>query len=239
MIKVGCCGFPRAFDLYVRTFRLVEIQQTFYRLPRVSTVRRWRERAPEGFEFTMKAWQLITHPPTSPTYRRLGRAIPPRAAGRYGGFRPSREVLEAWEATREVARALGATVVVFQCPASFAPTPENTSRLRAFFTTIDRGGLRLGWEPRGAWDPAVVARLCAELDLIHCTDPFTLPPAPGPIRYFRLHGRTGYRYRYTDEDLEQLRRWCGARRVTFYVLFNNVAMWEDARRFASLVGRPS
>ncbi|MHC1610664.1 MAG: DUF72 domain-containing protein [Candidatus Methanospirareceae archaeon] len=38
---------------------------------------RWRLRAPKEFEFTVKAWQLITHEPTSPTYRkaRLGSSL--------------------------------------------------------------------------------------------------------------------------------------------------------------------
>ncbi|HIC91498.1 MAG TPA: DUF72 domain-containing protein, partial [Syntrophaceae bacterium] len=71
MIKVGCCGFPKAKGIYYQQFKVVEIQQTFYQIPRVSTVQKWREEAPPDFEFTLKAWQLITHPSQSPTYRRL------------------------------------------------------------------------------------------------------------------------------------------------------------------------
>jgi uncharacterized protein YecE (DUF72 family) len=52
--------------------------------------------------------------------------------------------------------------------------------------------------------------------------------------YWRLHGRTGYRYRYTDADLAELRvklraqGGCGAR----YILFNNIYSKEDALRFS-------
>ncbi|NIN51751.1 MAG: DUF72 domain-containing protein, partial [Nitrososphaeria archaeon] len=71
-VKVGCCGFPGSRKGYFNDFNLVEIQQTFYKMPRLETAQRWRQEAPNEFEFTLKAWQLITHPPTSPTYRKAG-----------------------------------------------------------------------------------------------------------------------------------------------------------------------
>lgn len=227
-VKVGCCGFPRRLAEYVRVFPVVEVQRTFYRLPRRATVERWREAAPPGFEFTMKAWQLITHPPASPTYRRLGRELPEAARSRYGSFAPTDEVAEAWQQTRAIALGLRAAVVVFQCPASFTPTAEHVRNLRRFFRSVERGGLRAAWEPRGDWPAGLVERLCRELDLIHCVDPFAAESVYGAPRYYRLHGRTGYRYRYTGEDLRTLRGWC---RGPTYVLFNNATMWDDARRF--------
>jgi uncharacterized protein YecE (DUF72 family) len=51
-------------------------------------------------------------------------------------------------------------------------------------------------------------------------------------QYFRLHGITGYRYRYTDGDLEQLRR--SVERRPSYVLFNNDGMKQDALRFLEM-----
>ncbi|MDR7414623.1 MAG: DUF72 domain-containing protein, partial [Armatimonadota bacterium] len=83
-IWVGCCGFARKLEEYARHLPVVEVQQTFYRLPQMRTAQGWRRRVPEGFVFTLKAWQLITHPPTSPTYRRLGRPVPASQADRYG-----------------------------------------------------------------------------------------------------------------------------------------------------------
>ena len=50
-----------AFEDDVREYRLVEVQQTFYEPPRDGTMRRWRALAPVDFEFTIKAWQLVTH----------------------------------------------------------------------------------------------------------------------------------------------------------------------------------
>lgn len=233
-IRVGCCGFPKAKAEYYQHFDLVEVQQTFYKPPRLETVKRWREEAPADFEFTLKAWQLITHEPTSPTYRRLRMGIPEEDKDKYGSFRPTDEVFRAWEETRQRAQALRAKVVVFQCPVSFTPTDEHISNLRAFFTAIDRGGLAFAWEPRGEWADGEIEALCGELNLIHCVDPFKRPPVYGDFAYFRLHGITGYRYRYTEEDLEQLWEWC-CRHEEAYCMFNNVSMWEAASKFRRLV----
>jgi len=34
-VKVGCCGFPRGMKRYFSQFRLVEVQQTFYKPPKI------------------------------------------------------------------------------------------------------------------------------------------------------------------------------------------------------------
>lgn len=220
---------------YYTTFPIVEIQQTFYKLPRVSTGLRWRAGAPAGFEFTMKAWQLITHEPSSPTYRRLTKPIPHECKDHYGAFRPTEEVVAAWTQTQAFAAALGASIIVFQCPPSFTPTPEHIANLRRFFTTIDRTGWQAAWEPRGDWTADVVQDLCRELDLVHVVDPLKEPARYGAIRYYRLHGLTGYRYVHTDGDLERLKAACGGDLPT-YCLFNNLFMAEDAVRFQALLG---
>lgn len=236
IVKVGCCGFPKARKQYFETMELVEVQKTFYKPPRLETAIRWRSEAPPDFEFTLKAWQLITHHATSPTYRKAKIQIPPEEHERYGFFRPTEEVLQAWEATRQVAQALQAKVVVFQCPARFTPTQEHIANMRTFFSRIERGGLTLAWEPRGPWDDELIAALCEELDLIHCVDPFQRLPVTQGTAYLRLHGKTGYYYRYTCEDLAWLAEIC-ARYEKVYVLFNNVSMWESALEFKKLLQR--
>jgi uncharacterized protein YecE (DUF72 family) len=232
-IRVGCCGFIVSQKEYFELFNLVEIQQTFYQLPRIQTAEKWGREAPEGFEFTLKAWQLITHEAASPTYRRLGRRIPAGALDRYGCFRLTPEVEQAWEQTSAFAQILGAAAVVFQCPASFRPTEQNVSNMREFFTKMERGDFRFAWEPRGSWPDDLVHRLCSELELIHCVDPFKKKPQYGDLQYFRLHGITGYAYHYSDSDLNELKRW--VEKGSSYVLFNNNWMKEDALRFSRMI----
>ncbi len=46
---------------YARTFNSVEIDATFYAVPRRSTIEGWRDRTPPDFVFAAKAPQRITH----------------------------------------------------------------------------------------------------------------------------------------------------------------------------------
>ncbi|MBI4573414.1 MAG: DUF72 domain-containing protein [candidate division NC10 bacterium] len=240
-VKVGCCGFPIAKAEYYRRFAVVEIQQTFYNLPRVQTAERWRQEAlarrsrngRADFEFTMKAWQLITHERSSPTYRRLRKAIPEAERDLYGSFRPTEPVLKAWTDTAAVARALGASVIVFQCPPRFTPTEEHVENLRGFFRSVEHTGFVTAWEPRGDWPPDLVRRLCEELHLVHVVDPLKQLPQSEGLRYFRLHGVTGYRYLHTDQNLRTVAEQCATDNPT-YALFNNLFMGEDALRLQAL-----
>jgi uncharacterized protein YecE (DUF72 family) len=231
--RVGTCGFCLRQQEYYRTFEVVELQQTFYQPPRLATAQKWRAEAPEGFEFTLKAFQAITHPPGSPTYRRS--RLNDAERSRCGGFQDTPVVRKAWKATLELARALDAKLVVFQCPASFRPTDENVANLIRFFQWAHRDRLRLGWEPRGeAWTDDLLRELCRELSLTHVVDPFQracLRPRPP---YFRLHGIGGYRHRYSGEELGRLRQECTA--PLTYCMFNNASMGDDAGRYARMLG---
>jgi len=232
-VKVGCCGFPGGMKDYFRQFKLVEVQQTFYKMPRLETALKWRSAAPSDFEFTLKAWQLITHPSASPTYRKAGIKIPPGAEERYGFFQPSDEVHEAWEETKRFAQALEAKVIVFQCPPKFKETPQNIANMKRFFPSVKSSGFLFAWEPRGEWSEVTVATLCAELGLIHCVDPMERKSLYGEPQYFRLHGGPGYRHQYSEEELRSLKDKVLDRES--YVLFNNLNMYHDALAFDRLM----
>ena len=60
-LQIGTCGFRSTKEEYAETLACVEVQHTFYQPPMVKTLERWRATMPEQFEFTLKAWQLITH----------------------------------------------------------------------------------------------------------------------------------------------------------------------------------
>ncbi|MBC7327342.1 DUF72 domain-containing protein [bacterium] len=235
MIKVGCCGWAKSQKEYFQHFSIIELQQTFYKLPELKTAKNWREKAPLEFEFTLKASQLITHPPTSPTYKKGGIVIPKDKMDRYGFFRPTEEVFQAFEQTAEIAKVLSSKIIVFQCPASFKPTEENKENLRIFFKTIRRNDFIMVWEPRGDWNEGEIKNLCQELNLSHCVDPFKNKSVYGEILYLRLHGIGGYSYKYTDEQLLTLARLVASERKPVYVMFNNTNMFEDALRFKLLL----
>jgi len=220
MIKTGCCGYPVGRRKYQETFRLVEINRTFYKIPKISTVVKWRKEAPAEFEFTVKAHQDISH-----KYKLK-----------------VEDALKAFEAMKPICRNLAAKIILIQTPASFKP--DRLRDAEDFFKNIQREELIVVWETRGpSWeDEETRERLrCVleSLDVPHVTDPFkSLPVYSGSVAYLRLHGSGSrmYYYQYSNEELLQLHRIVkslesGGREV--YVLFNNLAMFEDASRFLS------
>jgi uncharacterized protein YecE (DUF72 family) len=204
---------------YFENFGLVELNSTFYGYPRLETVSGWRERAPENFEFTVKAHQDISHK---------------------AKMRLDEMSREAFEAMKRICKTLGASILLIQTPGSFRP--ERLGEAEKFFRAVDRGGLTIVWETRGpGWEkPEVYERLgqvLGSLDVVHVTDPFRVLPAyTSHVAYFRLHGlgEELYYYQYTDEELRRLGEIAGrfeADCKIVYVLFNNLSMFEDGLRF--------
>ena len=236
--RVGLCGFSVAMRTYGQRFPVVEVQSTFYDPPADAVLQRWRAATPATLEYTMKVWQLVTHPAGSPTYRRMRRPL--ETADVPGFFRASDAVDRGWRHSLHCAEVLGATALLFQCPASFVPTPDNVANLRSFFSRIERPAARLLWEPRGgAWvaQRALAHALCDELGLVHVVDPFVTPPRAGAPIYWRLHGVGGARHSYTDDELRTLQRMLGDTRTDApaYVMFNNLPRVGDATRFMAML----
>jgi uncharacterized protein YecE (DUF72 family) len=231
-VRVGLCGWTISMTRYVQHFPLVEVQHTFYEPPADAVLARWRTEVPGEFEFTMKAWQLVTHESGSPTYRRM-KTPPPR--GEVGAFRTTAPVLAGWARTLECARVLRATAVLLQCPKSFRPTAVNVERMRHFLLTVERPEARLLWEPRGDWPVPLLTELCRDLDLVHVVDPMQTETVTPEQTYYRLHGTTGMRHVHTDAELAELRDRVMDRPAP-YVLFNNLPRVGDAERFLALLG---
>lgn len=232
-IRVGCSGFAGSMKSYPELFDIVEVQHTFYQPPQLKTLERWRADVDRSFEFDIKAWQLITHTSKSPTYRRLTRKLSQDELKQTGSFSNTPIVHEAWKATLECAEKLAARRILFQCPASFRPTEANLDNMRNFFNDIERNEALLFFEPRGAaWTPPLVKQLCAELDIFHAVDPFVSETQTPNETYFRLHGKTGWRYVYSGEDLSELLSKIPTD-GTARVFFNNISMRDDALLFIS------
>ena len=235
--KLGMCGFTIGASAYFKQVPVVEVQQTFYDPPPLATIEKWRAQAPTDFEFTMKAWQVITHLGTSRTYRRLRRPFTDRERAEAGAFRLNATTRAAWATTLEACRALRATAILFQCPASFRATDENVAAMRRFLISIERpSGVRLLWEPRGPWPDELVLSLCRDLGLVHAVDPFIRPSLTPELLYWRLHGNKSHYANYTDDELRQIIAWLPDDSDTdAYVMFNNIPRVKDVKRFRELL----
>lgn len=233
MIRVGTCDFCEGHAKYYRDFDAIEIQQTFYRVLQEKTLERWKRGAPEGFTFSIKAFQGVTHPPNSPTWRRSN-VKPGREAGL---LRPNSEVLHFWRLTLREAEILGARFILIQLPRSFKESEESFANAERFFETAEKKDFEIAVELRG-WSEEGIKRFVREFDVIDVTDPLVrLPLHNGDVNYYRLHGRYEngriiYRHSYSEEELENVKeRVLGWNRSESFVFFNNSNMCADAKMF--------
>lgn len=174
---------------YAERFATVEINNSFYRLPSETSVERWRELAPPGFTYAVKATRFITH------YRRLV-----EAEGSLSQF------LERMSGLGE---ALGP--LLFQLPPTL---PLRLERLEAFLALLP-SGVAAAFEFREAtwFDPAVYGAL-ERHGASFCISDLHGKPTPevvtAPLVYVRLHGPGRYSGSYDDASLAVWAEKCAA-----------------------------
>ncbi len=240
-IKIGCCGFCMSMDKYFRTFNVVEIQRTFYELIKEDTVKKWRKKAPEQFEFTIKVFQGITHDVSSPTWRRSNIKNYKELKGKVGFLRLTEHVYEYWKKMLIYAKILKSKILVIQLPNSFKDTENNVKNAEDFFSNIDRDGMFIAIELRG-WNKNNIKKLCEKYDLVDITDPLVREPTYyNEIAYFRLHGKhienkIIYKYKYTKNELQKIKYYIKDMKdvKSVYVMFNNSYMCENAIEFKNI-----
>ncbi|TBR25311.1 DUF72 domain-containing protein [bacterium] len=223
-VRIGCRGFPVGRERYFRELTAVEVSDTRKRLPKLETARRWREEAPEGFQFSLVVPSAITHPPEGS----------PRAAEACGHFRDAPLVRRAWEAFEAVAEAVKPRWVVFETPASFYPHARMLQDMYAFFRSVRRGGATFVWASHGGpWEPKFQAKVAADLKLVLATDPLNGAQPAGAQRYLRVAGRVAEKrlnrgVSFTDDELKALLY--AAQGGTSAVFLGNTDCWKDAKR---------
>lgn len=102
-------------EQYAERLPAVEIDSTFYGVPRATTVQKWRERTPPGFRFAAKFPKLITHE------KKLDRALGDA---------------EAFIGTMQV---LGNKLAVLILQFAYDFTPDLRDRLDSFLAALPEG----------------------------------------------------------------------------------------------------
>ncbi|MFP5222706.1 MAG: DUF72 domain-containing protein [Acidobacteriota bacterium] len=209
------------FGFYARRFDAVELNATFYRLPSENAVARWRETAPPGFLYAVKASRFITH------YRRLKN--------------PEAGLKVFFDRIKDLGDTLGP--VLFQLPPRFA---RNTELLGEFLQALPTG-VRHAFEFRDPdWFHEDVYRLLARHGAAFCVYEYGTTRSPAPVTadfaYVRLHG-PGRRYagNYRPDELADwagsMQAWAGQGLDAFCFFDNDEAGYaaRNALELASLL----
>jgi uncharacterized protein YecE (DUF72 family) len=194
----------KMFSWYRREFDTVEVNNSFYRLPEQKTFRSWKDLAPPGFCFAVKASRFITH------VKRLKDAA---------------DSIDLFLARAEpLAESLGP--ILFQLPPRWK---VNLDRLAGFLSILPTGH-RYSIEFRDeSWCVPQVYDLLHRFNVAFCIHDWREMPWPKPLTadftYIRFHG-SGTRYGgdYPQNQLQEwadrLREW-GSKLSAAYVYFNN------------------
>ncbi len=229
---IGCCDIGPSPATYFKRLSALEYQQTFFSPPKNATLVKLRKRAPADFSFFVRAWQLITHDPSSAGYRRLAKPLT-APKNQYGRFQLTESVLEAWQRTLACAESLDARGVLFETPTSFSPSGNNRLQLTRFFEQIERKHFLMVWQPSGLWAEPEVMALCKDLDLTLALDPLSTDELPEAKQiYFKLDG-FGQTQAYSDTALLKLIERARSFDQT-YCLFNSLNMFRDATHTIAL-----
>jgi uncharacterized protein YecE (DUF72 family) len=211
------------FAHYTSVFGAVELNSTFYHLPRPELFRAWAERAPAGFRYAVKAPRDLTH----------GTDADPQA------------LLQGLAAG---ARVLGEHLgpILYQLPPSFH---RDLDGLRSLLGQLPPELDHVIEFRHASWYTDDVRALLTEKGVGFCIQDMHGSASPwwvtGPTAYVRLHGpgRPKYAGHYGSRHLRQL-----ARALTnlepsacaVYVFFNNTiegAGAEDARALQEMLAR--
>jgi len=193
------------FAHYASQFDTVELNNTFYRLPDAHTFEAWRENAPTGFLYALKASRFLTH------------------------MKKLKEPVEPLHRFFDRAGSLGSTLgpVLYQLPTGWS---VDSQRLTVFLRALPKGPRHAiefrdrSWYRRDIF--ALLERHRVALCLHDMSGSATGRLEVGPFIYVRFHGPQRYSGRYDDRTLNGWADWINLRLSEgrpVFAYFNNDA----------------
>jgi uncharacterized protein YecE (DUF72 family) len=231
-VRVGCSGWnyahwrngvfypPRCaprnwLRYYARFFDTVEINMTFYRLPKTAIVQRWVEESPDGFTFAVKVSRYVTH------VKRL-LDVPQHLPLLYERIEP-------------LLRSPKLGPLLWQLPPTFQADHDRLARALEHLHSIPNGsGRRHAFEFRHpSWFTEQTYTLLREHNVALVigdrpqVNDFQTHELTADFTFVRFHGGTrgrngNYSHGELDEWAERLERW--STEVDVFAYFNND--WE-------------
>jgi uncharacterized protein YecE (DUF72 family) len=225
-IRIGTSGFhynhwrgrfypeklpaDQMFKFYLHYFDTVELNNSFYRLPPVGALQRWRDAAPPNFVFSVKASRFITHSKKLKDPENALENLLPRLA--------------------HLGPKLGP--VLFQLPPKWQ---VNVARLQAFLSALP-AQTRYAFEFRElSWMKPDVIEVLKRFNAAFCI--YELAGYHSPLNltadfaYVRLHGPETNKYQgsYEDDRLRrwaaQIESWAGTQKAIFVYFDNDQAAY--------------
>jgi len=200
---IGCSGFSyddwkgefypedvpkkKWLEYYAKKFNSVEINSSFYHLPKEKTLKDWHERVPGNFRFTLKGSRFVTH------MKKLNQT--------------GEAVKNFYERAAFLKGKLGC--ILWQLPGN---QHKDTEKLKKFCKVLSSDFRNVIEFRHNSWYDPEVYDVMRQKGVIFCviSAPVGLSEeamkTAGPV-YMRFHGRGDwYRHLYTQEELKHWAR---------------------------------
>ncbi len=219
-VFIGAGGwgyFSGGLPTYARAFRFVEVNSTFYRLPRMSDVARWRRTVPPSFTFSVKAPRQITH---------------------NGGRIDKSESRENLARTAAICTRLKAPWLVLEFPAWREFDDSSCKELTDLLSSVETNAT-FCIEARVYREAELLPKLNStlrDLGAVDVVDPLIQEPrVPSDKAYLRVFGKGDHNvYQPTDEELDDVdERLTRGEFKSMIFTFHGVRMYKDAARFSA------
>ena len=205
----------RPLVAYSRLFDFVEVNSTFYQIPRLRTVESWRRQVPQNFEFSVRCNSIVTHKHQ---------------------FEPNEETYVAFDKMITICKTLRADILHMQTPPFFEPTKENANLIHSFMSSIDLKGVRIALEIRGANQAlsSDFVNMMKDHNMVHSVDlsKNEEPAYQSDTMYSRLFGKGWHNiYQPTDQELKRIDERASSKdHKKAIVSFHFIRMYKDAAR---------
>ncbi len=210
----------KLYSVYAREFDTVEINNSFYRLPSIEMFDSWREQAPTGFLYSVKASRYLTH------MKKLKD--------------PEEPLMRFIERANHLGKTLGP--VLYQLPPRWR---INLPRFEHFLSVLPKGYNHVVEFRDSSWLVEDVFRLMEQHQVSHCIhdmQPLTIPlRVTAPPVYVRFHGDPKNGGNYTEETLanwaRRIKDWQANALPVFAYFNNDVGGYaiKNAKRLKELV----
>lgn len=202
-------------EAYSKAFSFVEVNSTFYKMPKLDVVKTWRKIVPKHFEFSVRCNKKLTH-------ELKFESIP--------------EVFVIFNHMVTICKILGSEFLHFQTSPQFVFNQSNIEKVTNFFSSVKKTNLNYVLEIRNPHplDSSFVKSL-QDLGIIHCVDLLkgVLPYYQSDVLYTRIFGKGFHNvYQPLDGELLQIDKTVSKNGIkkSLIVMHSN-KMFKDAARF--------
>lgn len=212
---IGCAGFPRPRDRYVKKLGYVEYELR-PPLPSPKTLATQRKSAPAGFEHGLVA-----------------------PASLYGErdwpLRDPAAVRSELDRLANFCDAFGAAVLVFKTPMAISPGSVALKRFAPVLERAQKMAETVVWSPAGLWEREAAVQFADEFGVVVACDPLRDEiEEAGEVVYARMRG-LGEDQRYSMAKLEAIAANLDGVEDA-YVVFESGESWREALGLRKLVG---